>query len=167
MTATSTAALAPALAGLFDELVKGAPENWAFVLNGGDPGLLASLDRLDARQASARSHGGASIAAHVAHVGYGLLLMNRWAGGEANPWATADWTAAWRTGEVSEDEWRQIRDDLRTHAERWRRSLAEPREVIPVELNGMVASVVHLAYHLGAIRQIDASLRGPKAEASA
>jgi hypothetical protein len=32
-----------------------------------------------------------------------------------------------------------------------------------MELNGVVASVAHLAYHLGAIRQIDRSIQGPKA----
>jgi hypothetical protein len=31
----------------------------------------------------------------------------------------------------------------------------------------MVASVAHLAYHLGAIRQIDKSTRGPKEGTSA
>jgi hypothetical protein len=31
---------------------------------------------------------------------------------------------------------------------------------------GSVASVAHLAYHLGAIRQIDRSIAGPKAEES-
>jgi hypothetical protein len=30
-----------------------------------------------------------------------------------------------------------------------------------IELNGMIGSIAHLAYHLGAIRQIDSSLRGP------
>ena len=39
-----------------------------------------------------------------------------------------------------------------------------PRTPTQVELNGMVASVAHLAYHLGAIRQIDAATRGPTAE---
>ena len=29
---------------------------------------------------------------------------------------------------------------------------------------GMIAGVVHLAYHMGAIRQIDRSIRGPSAE---
>ena len=37
-----------------------------------------------------------------------------------------------------------------------------PREVSEVELSGMVASLAHLAYHLGAIRQIDRQARGPK-----
>jgi hypothetical protein len=31
------------------------------------------------------------------------------------------------------------------------------------ELTGMVSSVVHLAYHLGAIRQMDRRIRGPSA----
>jgi hypothetical protein len=32
-----------------------------------------------------------------------------------------------------------------------------------LELNGVIASVAHLAYHLGAIRQIDRTIRGPEA----
>jgi len=31
-----------------------------------------------------------------------------------------------------------------------------------VELTGMVASIAHLAYHLGAIRQIARDSRGPR-----
>jgi hypothetical protein len=30
-----------------------------------------------------------------------------------------------------------------------------------MELNGVVGSIAHLAYHLGAIRQIDRAARGP------
>lgn len=30
------------------------------------------------------------------------------------------------------------------------------------ELSGVIGSIAHLAYHLGAIRQIDKSSRGPK-----
>ena len=41
--------------------------------------------------------------------------------------------------------------------------LETPRELSPMELNGVIASVAHLAYHLGAIRQIDRSIQGPKA----
>lgn len=29
-------------------------------------------------------------------------------------------------------------------------------------LNGLIASIAHLAYHLGAIRQIERKARGPK-----
>jgi len=39
--------------------------------------------------------------------------------------------------------------------------LNTPREVTDVELTGMIASVAHVAYHLGAIRQISKDSRGP------
>jgi hypothetical protein len=87
--------------------------------------------------------------------------MNRWAGGEPNPFATADWTAAWRTTHVSDAEWAKLRADLRDEAHRWLAALGTPREVDDVALNGMIGSIAHLAYHLGAIRQIDQSTRGP------
>ena len=45
---------------------------------------------------------------------------------------------------------------------RWLEALRSPREVIDIELTGMIASIAHLAYHLGAIRQINKSARGPK-----
>jgi hypothetical protein len=150
------------LTTLFGELVDGAPETAAFMLNRGDAGLLASLDRLSAEAASASSEGGATIAGHVDHLRYGLSLMNRWAGGE-NPFLDADWTAAWRTREVSEDRWRELRDGLRDEAHRWLASIGAPRDVALIELNGMIGSIAHLAYHLGAIRQIDRSTRGPTA----
>ena len=37
-----------------------------------------------------------------------------------------------------------------------------PRAASEVELAGMIGSIVHLAYHLGAIRQIAKGARGPK-----
>ncbi len=159
-----TSELAGTLRTLFSELVDGAPEGMAYMLNQGDAGLLRSLDRLSAEAASASSQGGATIAGHVEHLRYGLSLMNRWAGGEENPFADADWSAAWHTTRVSEEEWARLRAALRDEAHRWLTVLGTPREAGRIELNGMVSSIAHLAYHLGAIRQIDRSTRGPTAE---
>lgn len=154
--------LTDTLTTLFAELVDGAPEGGAFMLNPGDAGLLRSLDRLSAEAASQSSDGGATIAAHVEHLRYGLSLMNRWAGGE-NPFADADWSVAWRTTAVSDAEWAQLRAGLGDEAHRWLAALGTPREVQPVEINGVIGSIAHLAYHLGAIRQIDRAARGPAA----
>jgi hypothetical protein len=152
------------LALLFAELVDGPPPDAAYMLNGTDPGLLRSLDRLSAAAASAApASGGASIAAHVDHVRYGLALMNRWSEGEADPWSGADWTASWRRTTVTEAEWAALREHLRGEARRWHKALQIPRPMSAVELNGVVSSVAHLAYHLGAIRPIDRSIRGPQA----
>jgi hypothetical protein len=155
----------PALAALLGELLEGPAQGGAFMLNGGDRGLLGSLEQLSAAEASATPiPGNASIAAHVDHVRYGFELMNRWAGGERNPWATADWTASWRRTTVNDAAWRDLRDQLASETRHWREALTKIGEISELELKGVIGSVGHLAYHLGAIRQIAPSLRGPKAE---
>jgi len=158
--------IAMALQAILQELVQGSPDPKArtYVLNQGDRGLLESLDRLSAAEASATHGSGASIAAHVDHLRYGLSLLNRWADGVSPPWPEMDWTASWRRTVVSESEWRTLRDELRREATRWSEALGTPREASDVEAGWMAGSVAHLAYHLGAIRQIDRATRGPTAE---
>ncbi len=156
-----TSELAGTLTTLFTELVDGPPKG-AYMLNQGDVGLLRSLDRLSAAAASAATQGGGSIAAHVEHLRYGLSLMNRWAGGE-NPFEDADWSASWQRTTVSDAEWEELRAALRDEAHRWLAVLQSPREVSRIELNGVIGSIAHLAYHVGAIRQIDRTARGPAA----
>src|SRR5258706_16414876 len=105
-----TGPVAPLLLTLFGELVDGSsdPSGRTYVLNQGDRGLLAALDRLSAAAASV-THGGPSIAAHVDHLRYGLSLLNRWASGSPPPRPDMDWTASWRKNPVSETEWREVR----------------------------------------------------------
>lgn len=160
-----TGDLAKTLSTLFRELAEGAPASGAYILNAGDAGVLRSLDRVSAAAASALTPTGSSIAAHVDHVRYGLSLMNRWSAGE-NPFKDADWNASWQKTAVSEDEWRKLRAQLREEAARWLTVLGTPREVQEIELNGMVGSIAHLAYHLGAIRQINQAVRGPRESGS-
>jgi hypothetical protein len=160
-TMMNTKDVATPLASLFAELVDGISGGGAYVLNSGDAGLLASLERMSAGEASECHAGGATVAAHVDHVRYGLSLMNRWALGE-NPFKSADWAASWRIGKVSDEQWREIRDALKREVDPWRATLKTPREVGDRELTGMISSIVHLAYHFGAVRQISAAARGPK-----
>jgi len=156
----NTRDLTGTLSTLLGELVDGPPGAAAYMLNRGDLGLLRSLDALTARDASAAVAGGAPVAAHVDHLRYGLSLMNRWSAGE-NPFDGADWSASWRKTSVSDAEWQELRSALRTEAYRWLETLRGPRDVSAVELNGIVGSIAHLAYHLGAIRQINRAARGP------
>jgi len=152
-----------ALAALLRELVDGAPSDASFILNPHDPGLLRSLDKLSARRASTvSSTTGSSIAAHVDHVRYGLEAMNRWSRGE-NPFADADYSASWRRTTVTDDERVALRERLRSEAQNWIVAIQQPRELNDIELTGIIGSIAHLAYHLGAIRQIDVSTRGPLA----
>ena len=161
----TTQDLFASLATLLRELAHGAAPTNGYVLNKGDAGLLASLGRLTAEEASAAAHGGATIAAHVAHVTYGLSLMNRWRAGE-NPFESADWSLAWKIGAVSDAEWARLRGELRKEVDGQLSAFAIPRELTAIELNGVIAEVAHVAYHMGAIRQIQAHARGPKHGAS-
>lgn len=158
-----TDTIASALTGLFSELVDGATaQGGAFMLNSGDIGLLRSLDKLSAADASRSVNDGATIAAHAQHVRYGLSLMNRWAADGGNPFADAKWDEAWKLSAVDAAAWQEIRTGLRDETQRWLRVLSAAREVSDVELMGMIGSIAHLGYHLGAIRQIDKQIRGPR-----
>jgi hypothetical protein len=161
----TTEDLFSSLATLLRELTHGAAPTHGYVLNKGDAGLLPALDRLSADEASSASDGGATIAAHVAHVSYGLSLMNRWRAGE-HPFESADWSLAWQIHAVSQAEWDRLRRELRAEVDGQLSTLTTPRELNATELNGVIAEVAHVAYHMGAIRQIQANARGPKHGAS-
>jgi len=156
----NTQEIATTLATLFGELVDGAPASGGYMLNAGDVGMLRSLDAFPATAASTLTPTGSSIAAHVDHVRYGLSLMNRWSAGD-HPFKDADWSASWKKTTVTDEEWRRVRADLRAETDRWLHVLGTAREVQAIELSGMIGSIAHLAYHLGAMRQINSLLRGP------
>ena len=109
----NTTDVAPALARLFSELVDGTSgRHGGYMLNTGDLGLLRSLDKLSAADASRAANDGATIAAHAQHLRYGLSLMNRWAAEGGNPFADAKWDEAWTIAGVDEPAWKEIRDGL-------------------------------------------------------
>lgn len=147
---------------LMSELVNGTAPTGGYMLNRGDRGLIGALDKITARDASQIINGGSSIAAHVDHVTYYTSLMNRWAAGE-NPWKGADWKASWRKPAVTPEEWENSKRALADELNKWILVLGEAREVSSAEFSGMIASIAHLAYHLGAIRQMNRHLAGPNA----
>ena len=152
-----------AISRLFSELVDGTSDRGnAFILNTGDIGLLRSLEKLSATDASTSVNDGATIGAHAQHVRYGLSLMNRWAREGGNPFADAKWDEAWQTSAVDAATWDEIRTGLREETQRWLEILRTPRDCSGIEFTGMVSSIAHLAYHFGAIRQISKTVRGPK-----
>jgi hypothetical protein len=144
-----------ALSKLLIEIFEGPPGEEAYMLNPGDPGLMRQLESISAASASTRpAPERPTIAAHVDHVHYGLSLLNRWIGGEENPWATADWNASWRVTALNDEQWRTLLGKLRLAVSTWLEGAARPRDWDEVTAAGAISSVAHTAYHLGAIRQI-------------
>jgi hypothetical protein len=152
--------LVDALRNLLTELAAGPTGQAAYVLNRGDRGLLESLRNLPADQASARPQGRSSIASHVRHLLYGFTLMNRWARGE-DPFADADWSEAWRHQQVTEAEWSRLLADLGREVKDCRDSIGS-RVWDASVLTATIGTVAHLAYHFGAIRQLNAATAGPR-----
>lgn len=156
--------LSQALQKILAELVDGPPPDFCFVLNPKDPGLMRSIARLSAIEASRLSpEGGASIAAHVDHVRYGFEVLNRWVGGEEDAFDKADYSQSWKRTTVSDAEWPQLQTRLADEIRRWTQVLPHVDSTQQLHVTGSIAIITHLAYHLGAIRQINRSIRGPSA----
>jgi hypothetical protein len=157
--------LTQAIDTLLSELVDGGAGDACYVLNPRDPGILRSLDRLSAAEASVLTPaGGAPIAAHVDHLCYGLELLNRFVEGE-NAFDAADYSVSWRRRRVSDEEWAALRGRLRDDLTTWRAAVRHLDADVLLHVTGAIASIVHLAYHLGAIRQINRAAAGPPADA--
>src|SRR5204863_1504880 len=147
-----------ALANMLTESFDGPPVQEAYLLNPGDPGLLRQLDTIEASAASKRPMPGkTTIATHVDHVHFGLSILNRWAAGDANAWAGADWNASWQRTTVTEDQWRTLRDSLRQDAEQWRKVVTTRTNWDDIAAAAL-STAAHTAYHFGAIRQLLAGL---------
>ena len=152
-----------ALLRLYRELLDGPPKDMCFVLNPGDDGLLRALDRLSAAEASHIPPGRtSSVAAHVDHLRYGFELMNAWRP-DHNPFEGANFSASWERTTVNDQQWEDLRAALRRECEQAARASSIELPDDPVVRAGVAGSVVHLAYHLGAMRQIAPQLAGPSA----
>jgi hypothetical protein len=157
---TTDSVFQSALSNMLTEIFDGPPGQEAYLLNTGDPGLLRQLDTIDASTASKRpTPGQSTIAAHIDHVCFGFSMLNRWAAGETNPWADADWNASWQRTTVSEDQWRALRDGLRDEAGKWRKVVVSRTSWDDVSAPAALSTAAHTAYHVGAIRQILAGLK--------
>jgi hypothetical protein len=145
-----------ALRTLLDETMFGAKPNWSFVINAGEPGLIATLKGITAVQASRLPGAGRKpIVSHANHVLYGYELINRAVAGDAKAFAEANWGLAWKLENVTEAQWTDLLQRLETQSRKIL-ALAEtiPSGIDEIMLTGLFGSAAHNAYHLGAIRQI-------------
>jgi len=148
-----------ALFGIWEEILghpakAGGP---TFVLDD-DAGWTHSLKDLSAEAASRPiAPGGTTIAAQTAHAAY---YLERFEAIIANRHERADWPGSFRPASVDEGEWARQRERLFAVAQRvgalMRGNPAWSRE----HLGGALANLTHLAYHLGAVRQMLRVVRG-------
>lgn len=127
------------------------PRSTHFVNNAPDCGLFGTLAALTAEQASvAVDEGGATAAAQAEHVRFSLDVSVRWMRGEREK---ADWARSWDVREVDDVAWAELREQLRRTYDAF--VVMVHQQPMDAELlEGLVATVAHAAYHLGALRQI-------------
>jgi len=116
-----------------------------------DSGIRPTLSKLTAAQASKRVDGRPSIAAHARHMAFHLRVTSEWIRGDHS---RRDWRASFEPQTVDEAEWAQIQKDLEAARGELSRTLDELSPERFVEEGGGLGAVAHLAYHLGAIRQL-------------
>ena len=85
---------------------------------------------------------------------YGLSLLNRALAGDPSGYATADWSLAWKLETVTDAEWQQLVADLDREATAFQQSAGDSREWSEIMLTGCFGAAAHVAYHLGAVRQM-------------
>lgn len=154
----------PWLQGILDilkEAVEGGPPGQpTSFLDGtkadgsGNNGLLGTLERLNAAQASTPTDLGLSVAAHTAHSAFHLEVIVRWENGDRGPF---DWKGSFGSGTVTPEEWDALQARVRA-AYMGVVALAhqppDPDESEEDVAGGLAGGVAHVAYHLGAVRQL-------------
>lgn len=120
---------------------------------GGNHGLLITLEDLSAEGASREVHG-TSIAGHARHTAFHMEVIVRWErDGDRGPF---DWKGSFLPAQVSEEEWRALRARVRSAYDgltAFARTQAGG-EVSGDATGGLTGAVAHVAYHLGAVRQM-------------
>ena len=125
--------------------------------------VFGVIEALTPEQALAAPLPGArSIAGHTAHLHFALALTARRLRGEDPP---ADWSKSFDLADASPRGWEALKRDLRSAYDGVLAILQESRgkqvrEIPPINLVGLAATIAHNAYHLGAMRQIVQVVRG-------
>ena len=157
MPGISTAEAIDQLLAVLREGFEGPAQRWSyFTDHGPEAGLLGTLDRLTAGEASVR-YGGTSIAAHAHHVGFGLEASAAWIAGDREP---RHWEESWTLQTVDDETWRDLRARLREGHQTVRTAILAFASAGTETMGVAIATVAHVAFHLGAIRQKVVASRG-------
>jgi hypothetical protein len=138
------------LSAVLREALEGPKERWSYFTDtGADAGLLGTLSRLSAADASTVL-GETTIAAHVAHLIFGLEASARWIEGDRT---TRNWKESWSVSVVDDDAWAHLRERVRSGYRDLQAASTRYASTSPEAMGGALGALAHAAYHLGAIRQ--------------
>ncbi|KIL48441.1 hypothetical protein [Jeotgalibacillus campisalis] len=113
-------------------------------------GVLGLLESISAQKAS-QDINGTNLAAHTDHVRYYVWGTNEILTGNENP--KMQWEESWKIENVSDEEWRDLQEELRTEYKKLLEGVDRMKS-IDIHTNEVLGSLAHTAYHLGAMKQM-------------
>lgn len=139
---------------LLDELYVGSEGKQTWVIDQ-DPGhgVSRAIEQIEALQASMPIvEGGSTIAAHTEHLRWSIQLALEYFDGKM---PSPDWSESWRIHKVNDQEWQKLQQDLLKSYKDLRIAVAERKDWSNQQFRqGTLALLPHVAYHLGAIKQL-------------
>jgi len=114
-------------------------------------GIRATLSPLSADEASASRGEHPGIAGHARHMAFHLRVSAEWIEGVR---IQRDWVGSFRPFRVTSDEWIALQQELEAARVALMRVLRELPPDRFHEAEAGLGAIAHLAYHLGAIRQL-------------
>lgn len=118
-------------------------------------GVLNTIDKITAADASRAIGAGATIASHLEHARFYLEVLPEFMNGRTEK---VDWNESWLVKTVDESEWNLLKERVRRDYKIVSELLQKIENWNDERVGGTMSIVVHTAYHLGAIRQITKSI---------
>lgn len=118
-------------------------------------GLRNTLASLTAEEAS-QTWGNNSIAGQAAHI---LFSFEAFGAAIAGDRSARDWDSSWLVNELDAAGWKKLRDDLEAAYDDLRVTIETHAAKNEAAQRRALTAALHLAYHLGAIRQKGSELR--------
>jgi hypothetical protein len=122
--------------------------------------MFETLAAISAEEASVPVGGKcATLAAQVKHVTFYLDVLEQAV--RTQQFESQDWDKIWReTGAVTPEEWEALKASLRESYNRLKSLIENTQEwSSDRQIGGIIATIVHTAYHLGEIRQALCTLK--------
>ena len=148
---TPTADLAKEIMYLFTETFESPLKDGNAYLDSGT-GVFMTLAAVSAEDASRPAFPGATtLAAQTEHLRFYLVALEGFITGAHT---RVDWAESWKLKTVTPQEWDTLRADLHEMYRHTTQLIEGFERWDEDELGGALATLIHSAYHLGALRQL-------------
>ena len=139
------------LLAILKETIEGPGEHGSFFIDK-NTGLLQTLEALGLEQVfTSVAPDRPSIAAHVKHTSFHLHAISAWPRGDHS---RRDWPSSFVLPGHDAATWAALLEELKFEYTDFQSVIREFATESDEALGGAIGAIVHVAYHLGAIRQL-------------